>query len=68
MDELKELITWLQGIILAAATPRAILCGIKINSDSDNAPRYKLHLKHLLEFVVISIVIMELLKIISNYF
>ena len=68
MDEVQELITWLQGLILAAAVPRTILCCMKLNADPDNAARYKLHLKHLLEFVVISQVAMELLKIVSKYF
>ena len=68
MEEVQELITWLQGLILAAAVPRGILCAMKMNTDSDNASRYKLHIKHLIEFVVISVIVLEIIKFVDKYF
>ena len=68
MNSLKNLIGILQGIILAAATPRAIVCLMRIINDTDQRNLYVKRLKNLLVFVAISTCVLQLLSTIFSVY
>lgn len=66
MNSLRILIAVLQGLILAAAAPRAVVCLMRIVNDSDQRNLYVKRLKNLLVFAAISVCVLQLLSMIFS--
>lgn len=67
MEQIQELTTFLQGIIIASAVGRIAYCCIAIQSAEDDS-QYRRRIKNVLIFVVISICFAEFMETIFSYF
>lgn len=68
MIYLNSLILALQALVTAGAGVRAVMCIIRITADDEQASSYKRRLKNLLIFTVVSVSVLQLLKMIYSYY
>lgn len=57
----------LRALIPPSVAPRVIYCLIKINTDAEQAPEYKLKMKNALLFVLIAEIATGALEVIRGY-
>lgn len=68
MEQIQELISFLQILIALGGAARGVYCAILIAPKDEEAESYKKRLKNLLIFLVLSETVGELIKTVIGYF
>ncbi len=68
MEQLDELMKWLQTITLSIFALRAVYCCIKLTHEDEEAARYKKRLRNTIIISIIVVLIFQIADIINSYY
>lgn len=65
---ISQMITWLQALCISGGIARMAYCLVATQFNFDDMQAYKKRTKNLIYFLIISVCILEIIKLASSYF